>query len=74
MVRLLTLISGVLAIVLSNIAAFHLPVTASAVITGVGGLLLAILAFLEHPTTVSTAAVTKAVAVRVMSTPPPKGN
>lgn len=49
--RVLTLISGVLAIVLANINAFHLPVTMQATITSVGGVLLLVLAYLEHPTT-----------------------
>lgn len=49
--RVLTLISGVLAIVLANLPQFHLPVAAQATISGVGGVLLSILAWLEHPTT-----------------------
>lgn len=52
-VRALTLVSGVAAIVLANLADFHLPVADQATITGIGGVLLSILAYLEHPSTVA---------------------
>ena len=66
--RILTLISGVLGIVLPNIAAFHLPVAAQATITSVGGVLLVVLAWLEHPTTITNSLNTTPVVV-----PPTKG-
>lgn len=68
-VRILTLASGVIAIVLSNLGTFNLPTTDRATITAIGGVLLAILAYLEHPTT-TTAAANKSAAVVVAQ---PKG-
>lgn len=63
----MTLISGVVAIVLANLGAFNLPTADRATISAIGGLLLAILAYLEHPTT-TTAAANKSAAV-VMAQP-----
>jgi hypothetical protein len=54
-VRILTLVSGVLAIVLPNVHNFGLPTDAQSVITGIGGTLLLVLALLEHPTTKTAA-------------------
>lgn len=50
-VRWFALVSGVLSIVLANIPSFNLPTNIQGVLTGVGGVFLAILIFLEHPTT-----------------------
>jgi hypothetical protein len=68
LVRVMTLVSGVLAIVLSNLATFHLPASVTVVLSAVGGTLLAVLAYLEHPTTV-TAASTPTTAVTVAPGP-----
>lgn len=55
LVRILILVSGVLGVVLPNISQFGLPVATQATISGIGGTLLAVLAYLEHPTTVTRA-------------------
>lgn len=70
--RLLTLISGVLAIVLPQIAAFHLSAPVDTGITIVGGALLVTLATLEHPTTKSIVNQPAAPsAAPINPTPPP---
>lgn len=51
MTRVLILISGVLAVILPNIGSFNLPPSVEATITAIGGVLLSVLAYLEHPTT-----------------------
>lgn len=55
MTRLLTLVVGVLGVVLPNVGSWGLPVAVQAVITSVGGGILAALAILEHPTTKTAA-------------------
>jgi len=55
-IKILTLISGVLALVLPNLNVLGLPDDVRAVISSVGGLLILVLAFLEHPTIQNIAA------------------
>lgn len=70
MARILTLIAGVLSIVLSNINSFGLPDNLRVTFTAVGGVILAILAYLEHPTTQTAASTpTTTVVTTVAKTP-----
>lgn len=68
--RVLILVAGVLAIVLPNVGSFNLPISVQAVITSVGGVILAVLVYLEHPTTTTAA---KTSTVNVVTPPAPKG-
>lgn len=69
--RLLTLISGALAVVLPNIGVFSLPTSTQAIITTIGGAILAILVALEHPTTQTAASTKQAVQTSVTTKVPP---
>jgi hypothetical protein len=62
------LASGVLAVVLPNVGSWGLPASTEAVLTAVGGGILAVLGYLEHPTTI-TAAKTSTVQVVTQSAP-----
>lgn len=54
-IRVLSLISGVLAVVLGMVNQFGLPTSVRTIVVGVGGAILVVLAYLEHPTTVAKA-------------------
>lgn len=49
-VRILTLISGVLGLIIPNVGSWGLSLPVQSIITLIGGALLSTLAFLEHPT------------------------
>lgn len=56
--RVATLVGGLVAFILPQVASWGLSATADNLITGFGGVLLAILALLEHPTTKTAASAT----------------